>query len=150
VIRGAVIPSDGIVHTGSASINESLITGESLPVRKSAGMDVIGGSIVLDGTVFVIVKDAVENSILHQMISLVEGAQLRKAAIQLLADRIAGYFTIIILTISATVFVMWMGLLFSNSIPEHVLPPGRTRIDIAITIAISTLVVSCPCAMGLR
>lgn len=150
MIRGGVIPADGTVYSGTASINESLITGESLPIRKDEGMDVIGGSIVLDGTVYVIVKDAVENSILHQMISLVEGAQLRKAAIQLLADRIAGYFTLIILTISTCVFFVWIAFLYTNTIPEHVLPMNRTRIDIAITIAISTLVVSCPCAMGLR
>lgn len=150
VIRGSVIPSDGNVLAGSASVNEALITGESMPIRKTAGMDVVGGSIVLDGTMFLRVKSCVENSILHQMIALVEGAQLRKAAIQLFADRMAGYFTLIILVMSAVVFVVWIGLLFSHSVPEGLLPASRTRIDIAITIALSTLVVSCPCAMGLR
>ncbi|CAE7761784.1 ATP7B, partial [Symbiodinium microadriaticum] len=140
VIRGGVIPTDGMVVRGTGSVNESLITGESLPVTKSEGVDVIGGSALLEGTLFIEVMNTIENSILQQIVKLVEGAQMRKANIQQLADRFAGHFTSLILWISFVVLVVWLALLYSDSVPHSLLPENRSKLDIAITITLSTLV----------
>lgn len=149
VIRGAVFPADGEVIFGEGEANEALITGEAMPVQKAIGSDVIGGSQLVEGLVYVRVRDAPENSVLQQIISLVESAQTQKAKIQQLADTIAGVFTLFILLCAVVVFVVWIVLLYTDSVPHSILPERRGDLDIVFTLAISTLVVACPCALGL-
>lgn len=149
VIRGMSIPADGEVVFGHGEVNEALITGEALPVNKTVGSGVIGGTVLQDGMLHVVVKASPENSMLQQIIQLVEGAQMQKAPIQQVADAIAGVFTIIILSLAAIVFVLWMSLLESESLSDKHLPADMSNFNIAFTLGVSTLVVACPCAMGL-
>jgi Cu+-exporting ATPase len=120
-----------------------------LPVNKTVGSAVIGGTVLQDGMLHVVVKASPENSMLQQIILLVEGAQMQKAPIQQVADTIAGVFTVIILTCAAVVFVLWMTLLKTDNVKENLIPEGMSDFNIAFTLAVSTLVVACPCAMGL-
>ena len=149
VIRGMAVPADGEVIFGQGDANEALITGESLPVNKTVGSQAIGGTILVDGMLHVLVKSAPESSMLQQIIQLVEHAQMEKAPIQQLADAIAGVFTLIIITCALVVFVLWMVLLETNSVSGSILPSGMSNFNIAFTLGVSTLVVACPCAMGL-
>ena len=149
VIRGMSIPADGEVVFGQGEVNESLITGEALPVFKSVGSSAIGGTILQDGTLHVMVKSSPENSVLQQIIQLVEGAQMDKAPIHQIADAIAGVFTMIIVALAVGVFLVWIILLETNNVQTQYLPEGMSNFNIAFTLAVSTLVVACPCAMGL-
>mmetsp|Transcript_17374 Transcript_17374/g.29091 ORF Transcript_17374/g.29091 Transcript_17374/m.29091 type:complete len:1503 (+) Transcript_17374:65-4573(+) len=149
VIRGMSVPADGEVVFGHGEVNEALITGEALPVNKTVGSAVIGGTVLQDGMLHVVVKASPENSMLQQIILLVEGAQMQKAPIQQIADAIAGVFTIIIVSLAAVVFVLWMSLLESESLSDKHLPADMSNFNIAFTLGVSTLVVACPCAMGL-
>jgi Cu+-exporting ATPase len=149
VIRGMSVPADGEVVFGHGEVNEALITGEALPVNKTIGSAVIGGTVLQDGMIHVVVKAAPENSMLQQIIHLVEGAQMQKAPIQQVADAIAGVFTIIIVSLAIMVFVLWMSLLETESLSDKHLPADMSNFNLAFTLAVSTLVVACPCAMGL-
>lgn len=150
VLRGGVLPADGVVLRGCGTANEALVTGESLPVPKEPGAHVIGGSTLLTGPLLVEVTAVGEDSLLRQIVQLVEGAQGRKAPIQQLADRLAAHFTAFMLSSAAAVLVLWLALLYTHSVSPSLLPSGRSRLDVALTLALSTLVVACPCALGLR
>jgi Cu+-exporting ATPase len=149
VVRGMTIPVDGEVIHGSGEVNEALITGEAMPVTKSVGDDVIGGTQLMEGILHIKVRTVPENSVLQQIIKLVENAQIQKAPIQQLADQIAGKFALVVMCISISVFFIWYLMLSWNLISREYLPPNLSDFVISFTFSISTLVVACPCAMGL-
>ena len=149
VVRGMTIPVDGEVIHGAGEVNEALITGEAMPVTKTSGDDVIGGTQLLEGILHIKVRTIPENSVLQQIIKLVENAQMQKAPIQQTADQIAGKFALIVMIISILVFIIWYMLLTWNLISRQWLPKDLSDFVIAFTFSISTLVVACPCAMGL-
>ena len=132
---GARIPADGVVTDGEASVNEAMITGESLPVDKKKGDGVIGGSVSFDGAVYVEVTRVGENSTLAKIIRLVEEAQGKKAPISRLADKISGVFVPIVIGVAVLSALIW--LIAGN--------------DAAFVLKIftSVLVIACPCALGL-
>lgn len=132
---GTKIPVDGLVIKGYTSVDESMITGESLPVEKTIGEKVVGGTVNQNGYIQIEAKVIGENSTLSQIIALVEEAAGSKMAIAKLADRISLYFVPIVMAISALAFVVWLLL-------------GQSFV-FAFTMAISVLVISCPCALGL-
>lgn len=138
VVRpGERIPVDGIVVRGMSSVDESLITGESVPVVRVAGDRVIGGSLNYDGALEYRATSIGADSVLGQMLRLMETAQASKAPMQQLADRVSAFFVPAVLGLAALTFLIWL-----FAIPGEGL--GR-----AVAISIAVLVIACPCAMGL-
>lgn len=135
VKSGMSFPADGIVTEGNCFANESAISGESLPVEKLPNDKVIGGTVNSGGFVLVRVTTVGKDSVLSQIITLVEEAGTSKAPIQRLADKISGIFVPVVLAISLVTLIVWLAL-------------GQT-FSVALGFAISVLVISCPCALGL-
>lgn len=134
---GEKIPADGIILSGNSSIDESMITGESLPVEKSVNDKVIGGTINKNGSFNFRVTQTGDNSMLGQIIKLVEQAQATKPPIQKLVDKIASVFVPVVILVAIITFIGWM--LFS---PEH-------SFNNALINFIAVLIIACPCALGL-
>ena len=136
VWAGEKIPVDGEIIAGSSSVDESMLTGESIPVAKQLGARVTGGTLNLTGAITVQVLQTGSETTLARIVSLVESAQASKAPIQYLADRVAGYFAYSVMAIAALTFLIWYGLL-------------HAEIVFSLKLAIAVLVVACPCALGL-
>ena len=136
VVRsGGSIPVDGIILKGRAFVDQSAITGESLPVEKAQGDSVTAATVVTEGYLEFEARRVGEDTTLAQIIRMVEEAGGSKAPMARLADQIAGIFVPTVMTIAAVVFLIWM-------------IAGQT-LEFALTSAISVLVISCPCALGL-
>lgn len=135
VRAGERIPADGTIVSGSSSIDESLLTGESLPVSREAGDKVIGGAINLDGLLKVNVGAVGTESTLSKIIRLVESAQAKKAPIQRLVDKVSSIFVPLVLLIALVTFLLWGAL-------------GGDWTQ-AMLNAVAVLVIACPCALGL-
>lgn len=133
---GETIPVDGIVLEGHSTVDESIVTGESLPVDKGVGSPVVGAAINRSGVLTVQATRVGEEAVLSQIYRLVRDAQADKAPIQRFADRVSGIFVPIVLLLSVLTFVVWF--VFLNQ--EFVL---------AFRFAIAVVVIACPCAMGL-
>ncbi|KAK4470804.1 hypothetical protein MN116_006324 [Schistosoma mekongi] len=153
ILPGEKVPIDSRILIGSTSCDESLITGECMPVVKQPGSDLIGGSINLASIVWAKATHVGEDSALSQIVRLVEEAQTSKAPVQQLADKIAGYFVPFICFVSFTVFILWiaLGLWIPTSIKGY--EPGCSipllTVDHAFRMAITVLTIACPCALGL-
>jgi len=153
---GEKIPSDGIILDGTTTIDESLATGESLPVDKQKGSPVIGATINLSGAIVVRIEKVGKDTFLSQVIKLVEEAQASKVPIQELADKVTSFFVPVILVLSIISFVMWYFFpQYGQSIRSFFAPllpwitPEGDRLSLALFAAIATLVIACPCALGL-
>jgi Cu+-exporting ATPase len=131
---GGKIPLDGKVLTGSSHVDESMITGESLPVSKDVGDFVVGGTINKSGSFEYEVTKVGEETVLAQIVKLVENAQASRAPIQKLADRVSAVFVPVVLVIALLSFIVW--LLAGN--PE-----------LALLSFVGVLIIACPCALGL-
>ena len=132
---GERVPADGEIVTGTGSLDESHITGESLPVLRRSGARVLAGSLNLDAVLHVRVTAAAAESLLDRMARLIEAAQASKARVQKLADRVAAVFVPVVVVLAFATFAGWM---FAGAHPA-----------IAILNAVSVLVIACPCALGL-
>ena len=132
---GERVPVDGLVLTGVTSIDESLITGESLPVLRKPGDRIIGGSLNFDGVLEYCATSIGSDSVLGQMMRLVEEAQSSRAPMQQLADRVSAVFVPIVLALTLATFLIW------------ILAGGGSGRAFAVSVAV--LVIACPCAMGL-
>jgi Cu+-exporting ATPase len=142
VVRpGEKIPVDGIVREGASAVDESMVTGESLPVEKRPGAEVIGATINKTGSFTFEATRVGAQTTLAQIIGLVERAQLSKAPIQRLADRVAAVFVPVVISIAAATFLAWY--LFGALVPG--VSPGT----FAMLNFVAVLVVACPCALGL-
>ena len=151
---GEKIPTDGTVKSGSTSIDESMLTGESMPVNKVEEDSVIGGTINLNGSIEIEVATTGDDTTLAQIIRLVESAQSSKAPIQDFADRLASKFVPFVLIFAITTFVVWAALLNSSAIDQvkNTWPykeQGFTDWTLPLLFSISVLVIACPCALGL-
>ncbi len=136
VVRpGERLPVDGVVIGGHSEVDESLLTGESLPVAKVAGDKVTGGSINGHGLLRLETTAVGNESTLSRIIALIEGAQAKKAPVQHLVDRVAGVFVPVVLAIAAAAFLGWW--LFAGEFTA------------GLIAAVSVLVIACPCALGL-
>lgn len=135
VKAGEKIPTDGIIIEGSSYINESMVTGESVPVEKSVGMDVIGATLNGDSAFKMEAKKVGKETMLAQIIKLVEEAQMSKAPIQKMVDLVAGYFVWGVLFVAIATLVTWY--LVAGEIPR------------ALIYTVSVLIIACPCALGL-
>ncbi|XP_047122861.1 copper-transporting ATPase 1 isoform X1 [Hydra vulgaris] len=152
---GSRIPCDATVLSGNSSVNESLITGESMPVTKTAGKSVIGGSVNQTGVLLIKAVNVGEETTLSQIVKLVENAQISKAPIQRFADRLASVFVPGIILLSSSTLIVWLVIGFNH--PEWINAHnmfsmhGHNEIVIqfAFRTAISVLCIACPCALGL-
>ena len=156
VRAGEVIPTDGIIKEGCATIDESIVTGESVPVTKNIGDDVIGGTICANSTIKVEVTKIGSETFLAKVIQMVEHAQTTKVPIQVFADRIVAIFVPVILGLAISTFFVWnffptqmkqLAQIFSEFFPWVNLDLSPT--GMAIYAAIAVLVIACPCALGL-
>jgi P-type Cu2+ transporter len=144
ILPGEKLPTDGKVYWGQTTIDESLITGESMPVFKQIGDLAIAGTVNQTGTILIEVTRIGDRTTLAQIIALVEAAQTRKAPVQKLADTVAGYFTYGVLAIAILTFLFWYLIGIHNS---DLIPPASTLTPLKAAIAV--MVVACPCALGL-
>jgi Cu+-exporting ATPase len=143
---GAKIPVDGTVTDGHTAIDESMLTGESMPVDKKAGDPVYTASLNTTGTIQFKAEKIGSDTALAQIIKLVEDAQGSKAPIAQMADVVSGYFVPIVCVIAGIAGIAWY---FASLAFPGVLLPGMGSIEFALTIFISVLVIACPCALGL-
>lgn len=136
VVRpGERIPVDGRVVDGQAHVDAAMLTGEPLPISRGEGDEVIGGTVNLDGRLVVAATSVGRNTVLAQIVKLVESAQTGKLPIQGLADRVIRIFTPMVLVIALVTFGVWLVV--------------AGNVSVALVAAVAVLVVACPCAMGL-
>jgi len=156
VVRpGEKIPTDGVVIVGQSAVDESMATGESMPVNKEEGDEVIGATVNQEGLLKVEATKVGKNTFLAQVIKLVEEAQGSKVPIQALADRVTGIFVPTVMTIAA--FALLVNLLFPGVMGSLLgvgsfLPwvnPNLGVVTLAIVSMVAVLVIACPCALGL-
>lgn len=142
---GEKIPVDGVITKGASTIDESMVTGESLPVEKKVGNEVIGATINKTGSFEFEAQKVGSDTLLANIIQLVQEAQGSTAPIQKLADKISGVFVPIVILISTLAFLFWIllapGLGF--------IPTDTPTVQLAIYIAATILIIACPCALGL-
>ena len=152
LVPGEKIPADGLVLTGSTSVDESMVTGEALSVAKTTNSQVIGGTVNGLGTLTFRVTRAGADTALAQIVKLVEDAQTDKAPVQQFADRAAGIFVPVVLTLALITLIGWMGISLVSSrvsLPDMFNSPGVSRFGVCLKMCISVVVVACPCALGL-
>ena len=148
--EGETIPLDGVIINGSTSVDESLLTGESLPIYKEEGDKVIGGSINKDGSITVLIDKSKKDNVLNKIISLVMEASNMDTKLTRKVDKVSRIFVPIILVISVIVFCIWLGIDYGANSGNAILNTHFTSaFDEAFSFAISVMVVSCPCALGL-
>ena len=134
---GDRVPVDGLVASGSSSIDQSMLTGESMPVEVAAGDTIIGGTLNVAGTVMLRATRVGRDTALARIVDLVRQAQGSKAPIQRLADRVSEIFVPIVLVAAALTFVAWYAF------------GPEPRLTLALTAFVTVLIIACPCAMGL-
>ncbi|HEK9097756.1 TPA: copper-translocating P-type ATPase [Streptococcus equi subsp. zooepidemicus] len=133
---GERVAIDGLILDGQSAVDESMLTGESLPVDKQAGDHVFAGTINGQGTLKVQPSRLGQDTLLAQIIQLVERAQQTKAPIAAIADRVSGVFVPIVLVLAFLTFLFWLFIM-------------RESLDFALTVATAVLIIACPCALGL-
>jgi Cu+-exporting ATPase len=134
---GERIPVDGEVVDGKSSVDESMVTGESLPVSKTVGAKVIGGAINGSGALIVRATSVGRDTLLARIVQMVAEAQRSRAPIQRLADQVAGWFVPLVIAVAALAFIAWMAF------------GPEPRFSYALVAAVSVLIIACPCALGL-
>ena len=132
---GEKIPVDGEIISGSSTIDESMVTGESIPVKKQPGDEVIGATINKTGSFKFKATRVGKDTILAQIVKLVQDAQGSKAPIQRLADKVTGWFVPVVIAIAIATFVLWF-ILMGN-------------VSLALITTVGVLIIACPCALGL-
>ncbi len=134
---GDKVPVDGVLTDGASALDESMLTGESLPVEKGVGDSVIGATLNTSGSFVMRAEKVGSETALEQIVALVERAQGSKAPIQRVADRVTGWFVPAVMGVALLTFAAWM------------LIGPQPRLPFALTAAVAVLIIACPCAMGL-
>ena len=151
VNRGEKIPVDGVVVQGTTCVDESMLTGESLPVNKKQGSVVIGATINVDNLITIRATGVGSDTVLYKIVQLVNDAQTNKAPVQAYADKIARYFVPAVCVLSLLTFITWYGVLstMDEAALMSFLPPDKPALLFSFMLSISVLIISCPCALGL-
>ena len=134
---GEKIPVDGVVLDGSSAVDESMITGESVPVEKTAASRVIGATVNGNGSLVMRAERVGSETMLAQIVQMVSQAQRTRAPIQRLADKVAGWFVPAVIAIAVVTFIVWVSF------------GPEPRFAHAIVNAVAVLIIACPCALGL-
>lgn len=134
---GEKIPVDGVVLEGASSVDESMVTGESLPVEKSSGDGLIGATVNGNGSLIMRAQKVGADTLLAQIINMVADAQRTRAPIQKLADQVAGYFVPVVMLVAVLTFVIWFWY------------GPEPKLAYALVNAVAVLMIACPCALGL-
>ncbi|MGH7330483.1 MAG: heavy metal translocating P-type ATPase, partial [Polyangiaceae bacterium] len=134
---GEKIPVDGVVLDGDSSVDESLMTGESLPVEKSEGSRVVGGTVNTTGTLVMRAERVGDETMLAQIVRMVGEAQRSRAPVQKLADRVSSYFVPAVVLVAALTFIAWAAF------------GPAPKMSHALLNAVAVLIIACPCALGL-
>ena len=137
VVPGEKVPVDGVVEEGKSNLDESMITGEPLPVEKAKGDRVTGGTVNGSGSFIMTAERVGDDTMLGQIVKMVAEAQRSRAPIQGLADKVAGIFVPAVLIVSVLTFVLWMWL------------GPEPKLAHALVNAVAVLIIACPCALGL-
>jgi Cu+-exporting ATPase len=157
IIRpGEKIPTDGMVVDGKSSVDESMVTGESMPALRKVGDKVVGGTINIEGTIRAEASEVGENTFLNRVIQMVEEAQGSKVPIQDFADRITAIFVPVILVLTLITFIAWILLpetlrpllLWADSFIPWLIT-DLEPVSQAFFVSLAVLVIACPCALGL-
>ncbi len=135
---GERIPVDGVVMEGASAVDEAMLTGESLPVEKRAGAEVFGATMNGTGSFKFRATKVGRETVLQQIVQLVEQAQGGRAPVARLADVVSGYFTPVVICIAIAAFVVWF-----------IAAPSESRLTYALVSFVSVLIIACPCALGL-
>ena len=135
VLPGEKVPADGVVVEGRSTVDESMLTGESVPVDKAPGTDVTGATVNQHGRLVVELTATGSDTTLHRIARLVEDAQATRAPIQRLADRVSQYFVPVVMVIATVTLIAWL--------------VSGAGIETALTAAVAVLIIACPCALGL-
>lgn len=145
ILPGEKIPVDGYILQGETTVDEAMLTGEAMPIRKQVDDEVKAGTLNQLGVIVVQVAKTAQNTTLAHVIRMVEAAQLRKAPLQKLADTVAGYFAYGVMALAALTFLFWEG------IGTHLwFAAGEVNPELlSLKLSISVLVIACPCALGL-
>lgn len=134
---GEKIPVDGTVTQGRCSVDESMVTGESLPVTKQVGDEVVGATVAASGSIVVRAEKLGSDSMLSRIVDMVSAAQRSRAPIQSLVDKVSAIFVPAVIAVAVIAFVVW------------ILVGPEPRLAHALVVAVSVLIVACPCALGL-
>jgi Cu+-exporting ATPase len=134
---GEKVPVDGVVEQGRSSVDESLVTGESLPIDKTAGDPIIGGTLNQSGTLLVRANAVGRDTMLARIVQMVAEAQRSRAPIQRMADQVSAWFVPAVIVVAVVAFLVW-----ATVGPEP-------RLANALIVAVSVLIIACPCALGL-
>ena len=135
---GEKVPVDGEVLEGHSNLDESMLTGESVPVEKSAGDSVIGGTVNGTGSLVIQAQEVGNETVLSRIIEMVGNAQRSQAPVQRVADQVAGWFVPAVLAAALLTFGLWWWL-----------SPLQPALAYAIVNAVAVLIIACPCALGL-
>eukprot|EP01102_Stenamoeba_stenopodia_P004386 TRINITY_DN14694_c0_g1_i1.p1 TRINITY_DN14694_c0_g1~~TRINITY_DN14694_c0_g1_i1.p1 ORF type:complete len:916 (-),score=240.84 TRINITY_DN14694_c0_g1_i1:44-2791(-) len=149
VREGDRMPTDGEIVKGVTCVDESMITGESMPVWKSVGDPVIGGTINQEGLIHIKATKTGSDTALSQIIKLVEDAQTSKPPVQRLADTIASFFVFVVIACALLTFTIWFTLAETGMIPPEWIPEDSNPFLFSLMFAVSVSVIACPCAFGL-
>jgi P-type Cu+ transporter len=149
VKRGDRIPTDGTIVHGKSAIDESMVTGESMPVAKTVDDSVIGGTINLDTPFHMRATGIGSDTVLSKIVTLVEQAQTNNAPIQKLADSVARVFVPVVVALAVLTFATWYGLLESGTIAQNDISKSTGNFLCAFLFAVAVIVISCPCSLGL-
>jgi P-type Cu+ transporter len=142
---GEKIPVDGVIVEGASAVDESMVTGESIPAEKQPGDEVIGATINTSGSFTFKATKVGADTVLSQIVKMVEAAQESQPPIQKMADRISAVFVPAVLVIATLVFLFWM---FAATSLGYI-PSDVENISLAVYITVSVLIIACPCALGL-
>lgn len=134
---GEKVPVDGVILEGRATLDESLVTGESLPVAKNSGGKIIGGTLNQSGSVIMRAEKVGADTLLSQIVALVAKAQRSRAPVQRLADQVAAWFVPLVIAVAMAAFAAWAAF------------GPEPRFSFALVAAVSVLIIACPCALGL-
>ena len=148
---GDKIPADGNVVSGESYVDESMITGEAMPIQKKKGSTLLAGTVNMAGKLDFTVTRAGRDTQLSQIVHLVQEAQTSRAPIQRLADLVAGYFVPVIISLALATFIVWIVLSHVLAAPPHVFTESSSggKLMVCLKLCISVIVFACPCALGL-
>ena len=142
------IAADGVVLEGAGNVDESMLTGESLPIYKVKGDRVSAGTLNIDGALKMQVDRLKSETQLSQIIKLMQDSQSQKAKVQLFADKVSSWFTPIVIGLAVSTFIFWVVVDPTRFAVHHILSARAGRVMLSLKLAVAVVVVSCPCALG--